>query len=47
METDVEIHSQILGEAQEILGKRGWNGCGARGVKDSTGRLKESTNLGS
>ena len=48
METDAKSHSQTIGRAQEVLWKIGgkvWF-VGTRGVKDTTRRPTEPTNLG-
>ena len=46
METDAEIQSQTLGGAWGVLWKSGDRTEQARGVKDTTRRPTESTNLG-
>jgi hypothetical protein len=46
METIAETHSQILGRARGIIWKKGGRIGGARGVKDTTRKITESTNLG-
>ena len=47
METDAETQSQTLGRAWGSLQKRGERIIGAKGVKDTTRKPIESTNLGS
>ena len=45
MEADAENHSQTLGDVREFL-HGGERSVGARGIKDTIGRLTQSTNLG-
>ena len=46
METVVETHSQTFGRAWGVLWKGGERNEGVRGVKDTTRKPTESTNLG-
>jgi hypothetical protein len=43
--TDAETHSQTLGRAWAILQKKGRKMVGVRGVKHTTRKPTESTNL--
>lgn len=45
--TDTEIHSQTLGGAYGIQQKKGRRIVGVRGVKGTSRKLTESTNLSS